>query len=158
MKKLVCMLSLLAVLLCLCMAGMAEDGAIAGKPFPEFSFTDLEGNSVSLAKAGEGKKLTVVYLFSAFDEGCMDVFPEMEEVYQAHKEEMAYVAVTGRYSEDPEIVRNFSKEHTVSAVLGTAEEKMVLYLNPETLPCILFIDRNGNAACVIRHDSSKGRE
>ena len=66
--------------LCLCMAGMAEDGVIAGKPFPEFSFTDLEGNSVSLTKAGEGKKLTVVYLFSASDDGCMNVFPEMEEV------------------------------------------------------------------------------
>ena len=76
MKKWLGLLLLLA-LVCACCAAWAEEGRTVGQTPPAFSFTDTDGNTVTLEQLQEGKKLVVVEFFATWSDDALEAFKEM---------------------------------------------------------------------------------
>ena len=153
MKRIIVLITLMAIALCLWTACAGEETKLVGEPFPEFAFTDADGTAYTAAGLLEGKKLLVLHVFAAWDTNGTPQLPMMEDVYRRHQDQMAFAAVAGMYEESPESVAPFREGS--SAVIGVAPQETVSSLNLADLPATLFIDRSGRLACLYDRAFSK---
>ena len=92
MKRIIVLITLMAIALCLWTACAGEETKLVGEPFPEFAFTDADGTAYTAAGLLEGKKLLVLHVFAAWDTNGTPQLPMMEDVYRRHQDQMAFAA------------------------------------------------------------------
>lgn len=128
------------------LAGCGLDPApIIGHPAPDFTLTDIAGNTVRLSDF-RGK--TVLLNFWAIGcPPCRAEMPAMEEVYQEYKDKDVViigvdldgpVSVVGDYVRDYVEVNGYSWTFVIDTTYEVAEDYMV-----NLIPSSFFIDKDG---------------
>ena len=149
MKRLVLLAAVLALVLTAFAAVAEEEASNVGKPMPDFSFVNTEGETVTLSELLKEKDLVHVCMFATWCGPCKREFPEMEEVYERNKDRMAILALSGYPADSMEKLTQFKADMNLTFDVGSCVDTVVPEFVPITgYPTNFFIDRFGNVAYV----------
>jgi peroxiredoxin len=112
-----------------------------GKPAPDFTLEDLEGNKVTLSSL-KGQ-IVVVDFWATWCGPCRAEMPELNRLFQTYKEKGVIVLACNQ-QEDKETVAKFMKENKLefTALLDT-DKKAADQYNVEGIPTTVLIDKKG---------------
>lgn len=120
-----------------------------GDTAPDFTLENLEGNRVSLS--GLRGKPVIVNFWASWCGPCRIEMPELEEAYEARREQGLEILAINR-EEPPEVVRNFFYDEldlTFTPLLDT-EAAVANRYQVFNLPTTFFIDKMGTITAVHR--------
>ena len=107
MKKLLAALIALALCLsCFALAGAETEPTVyaLGNTIEDFTVTTFNGQTVTLSELLKEKDLVVLNIFASWCKPCEREFPEMEEVYQANRDRMEIVSISGDPNDTMEVI------------------------------------------------------
>ena len=143
MKKFVSVLLALLLLAGLsCTAFAAQDGIQPGDPMPDFTVTLCDGTDATLSELLKENELVVLNVFATWCGPCKLEFPDMERVYQANRDKMVILSVSGDPNDTAEMIAAYKEENALSFPMGTAGDALD-FLDVTAFPTTVFIDRNG---------------
>ena len=143
MKKFVSILLALLLLAALgCTAFAAQDGIQPGDAMPDFTVTLCDGSSATLSELLKDHDLVVLNVFATWCGPCKMEFPEMEKTYQAHRDRMVILSVSGDPNDTAEMIAAYKEENALSFPMGMAGDALD-FLDVTAFPTTLFIDRDG---------------
>ena len=147
MKKVVLLL-LLALLLCFA-AAQADSAEILGKPFPDFTATDTEGNAFTLSEALKEHEAVLINLWATWCPPCRGEFPDLQAAYEALGDRVAFIALSVEPTDTIQKVADFRAEYGITFPMGRDEDrKLDGYVNSDGIPVTVVVDRFGNAVYV----------
>jgi len=144
MKKVV--LILLALALFLAVSASAEDGSsLLGKPFPDFTVTDIDGNTFTLSEALKDHEAVLINFWATWCGPCRNEFPAFNKVYEEYKDRVAFIALSIEPKDSNEVISSFREENGLTLPMGRDEDRK-LYLTTEAknIPVTVIVDRFGN--------------
>ena len=149
MKKLICMVMAVLLLASLSAAAFADSGigVEPGQHMADFTVSLTDGSTATLSELLKEKDLVVLNIFASWCGPCENEFPEMEKVYQANKDRMEIVAVSGYEDDTMEIISDYKASHNLSFPMGLAGDDLS-YLNVPGYPTTFFIDKSGNVGFI----------
>ena len=149
MKKLICMVMAVLLLASLSAAAFADSGigVEPGQHMADFTVSLTDGSTATLSELLKEKDLVVLNIFASWCGPCENEFPEMEKIYQANKDRMEIVAVSGYEDDTMEIISDYKASHNLSFPMGLAGEDLS-YLNVPGYPTTFFIDKSGNVGFI----------
>ena len=144
MKKV--LLILLALTLFLAVSVSAEDESpLLGKPFPDFTVTDCDGNTFTLSEALKDHEAVVINFWATWCKPCRNEFPAINKVYEEYKDRVAFIALSVEPKDTDEIISAFRQENGLTLPMGRDEDKKLYsYAETKHLPVTVIIDRFGN--------------
>ena len=153
MKKRFCTILTLAAclaVLALCAGGASaedqEDGFL-GKPFPDFTATDTEGNTFTLSEALKDHEAVLINLWATWCGPCMREFPFLNEAYEQYGDRVAFIALSSDPEDTTEMIAEYRRENGVSFPMGRDEgQELSRNLATSGIPVTVVVDRFGNAA------------
>jgi len=144
MKKVV--LILLALALFLAVSASAEEGSpLLGKPFPDFTVTDIDGNTFTLSEALKDHEAVLINFWATWCGPCRNEFPAINKVYEEYKDKVAFIALSIEPKDSNEVISSFREENGLTLPMGRDEDRK-LYLTTEAknIPVTVIVDRFGN--------------
>jgi peroxiredoxin len=144
MKKV--LLILFALTLFLAVSASAEDESpILGKPFPDFTVTDIDGNTFTLSEALKDHEAVLINFWATWCGPCRNEFPAINKVYEEYKDKVAFIALSIEPKDSNEVISSFREENGLTLPMGRDEDRK-LYLTTETIniPVTVIVDRFGN--------------
>ena len=145
MKKLICLIAavLLTALLAFPAFAAKESGtAGTGDVMPEFTAELSDGTSATLSELLKEKDLVVLNIFATWCGPCEMEFPEMEKTYQAHKDRMEILSLSGDPDDTMEMVADYKASHGLTFPMGRAGEVMD-HISIEGFPTTFFLTPDG---------------
>ena len=143
MKKFVSILLALLLLAALgCTAFAAQDGIQPGDAMPDFTVTLCDGTDATLSELLKENELVVLNVFATWCGPCKVEFPEMEKTYQAHRDRMVILSVSGDPNDTAEMIATYKEDNGLSFPMGMAGDALD-FLNVTAFPTTVFIDRDG---------------
>ena len=152
MKKLISIL-LLVVLLTTALSSTAHAatdtsiGVEPGQTMPDFTVSLTDGTTATLSELLKEKDLVVLNIFASWCKPCAREFPDMEEVYQANRDRMEIVSVSGDPDDTMEKIAEYKASHNLSFPMGLAGDALNFITTPG-FPTTILIDRNGMVGLV----------
>ena len=122
-------------------------GIEPGQHMADFTVSLTDGTTATLSELLKEKDLVVLNIFASWCGPCENEFPEMEKIYQANKDRMEIVAVSGYEDDTMEIISDYKASHNLSFPMGLAGEDLS-YLNVPGYPTTFFIDKSGNVGFI----------
>lgn len=120
-----------------------------GSVMRDFSFTDTDGETVTLSEILKTKKAVLINFFYTTCGPCISEVPYMEEAYQMYKDDVEILALNPYANDDQMAVKLFKEEYELSFIFGkdTAGVKDTL---PSFggYPTTMIVDRYG-VICLI---------
>lgn len=137
----------LALLLCLALLPVrAENAAILGQPFPDFTAVDTEGNTFTLSEALKEKKAVLINLWATWCPPCQAEFPFLDEAYAQRADDVAVIALSIEGEDTLEAIAEFKNNLGLSLPMGRDEgEALSNYVQAYYIPTTVIVDRFGNA-------------
>lgn len=149
MKKLISILMAIMILGVLACAASAEeeDTDFLGKPFPDFTATDTEGNTFTLSEALKDHDAVVINFWATWCGPCRNEFPHLNEAYEKYHDRVAFIALSKEPNDTVEKIAEYRKENGISFPMGRDEDlTLYKYLGGiESVPKTVVVDRFGNA-------------
>ena len=143
MKKIICILLALLLLAGLsCTAFAAQEGIQPGDTMPDFTVALSDGTSATLSELLKENDLVVLNVFATWCGPCKLEFPEMEKTYQAHRDRMVILSVSGDPADTREMIAAYKEENALSFPMGMAGDALD-FLDVTAYPTTVFIDRDG---------------
>lgn len=119
-----------------------------GKPAPDFTVTDIDGNKHTLSDY-KGKDLMVVF-WATWCPPCLAEIPHLKELReQKSSDELAMLAISS--SEEEDTVKQFAESNGLNytvAVLGDSYPPSP-FIDVEFIPTTFFIDPEGRIKNVV---------
>ena len=138
----------LALFLCFG-AAPAEDAGILGKPFPDFTVTDTEGNAFTLSEALEEHEAALINIWATWCPPCEAEMPFLNEAYEKYGDRVAFIALSAEEEDTPEKIEDYRLAHGIRFPMGRDEGCLAYqYLGKPGLPTTVIVDRFGNAVFV----------
>lgn len=126
---------------------LAEDVVEKGKPAPNFTLEDLNGNKVSLSDF-KGK-VVLLNFWSMFCGPCREEIPSMKRLYQEFKND-GLVVVAVNWGDNKEAVEKFVKIIKLTfVVLVDPEGETVEKYPSQYIPYSIVIDRGGIVRDIV---------
>ena len=148
MKKIAIISLVLALVLCIGTAAAEEsDSGILGKPFPDFTVTDTDGNTFTLSEALKDHEAVLINFWATWCSPCKNEFPLMNKVYKEYKDKVAFIALSKEKKDTLEKIGAFRQEQGLEFPMGRDEDqKLVNYVDSSSsIPKAVIVDRYGNA-------------
>ena len=143
MKKI--MLILLALTLLFAVSASAEESLdFLGKAAPDFTVTDIDGNTFTLSEATKDYEAVVINLWATWCGPCRNEFPEVNEVYEAYKDKVAFIALSIEPEDTVEKITDFRQEMNLTLPMGRDEGGVYQFTGGNGIPTTLIVDRFGN--------------
>ena len=137
---------LLLVLVLFAGTAAAENTAILGQPFPDFTAEDTEGNTFALSEALKDHEAVLVNIWATWCSPCRQEFPDLNEVYEQYKDRVAFIALSSEPNDTLPVIADFRKEMELAFPMGREEGTgLASYLNVMGIPTTVIVDRFGNA-------------
>ncbi len=145
MKK--CLLILLALTLFLAVSASAESGpSILGKPFPDFTVTDTEGNTFTLSEALKDHEAVLINFWATWCGPCRNEFPAVNKVYEEYKDKVAFIALSTEPEDTDDVISSFRRDNGLTFPMSRDEGgKLYAYTEAAGIPTTVIVDRFGNA-------------
>ena len=105
-----CMAMMLAAL---CAGGACEEAfgtSFLGKPFPDFTVTDTEGNTFTLSEALKDHEAVLINFWATWCRPCNHEFPYLNEAYEKYRDRVAFIALSKENKDTTEKIAAFKKE------------------------------------------------
>jgi len=120
MKKVI--LILLVLTLFLAVSASAEDGSsLLGKPFQDFTVTDIDGNTFTLSEALKDHEAVLINFWATWCGPCRNEFPAINKVYEEHKDRVAFIALSTEPKDSNDIIKAFRQENGLTLPMGRDE-------------------------------------
>ena len=120
-----------------------------GMPFPDFTFTDTQGQAVNLSKLLEEKELVVISLFASWCGPCRIEFPDMEEVQARYADQLAVLGLSAYPGDSMDVMTAYKQEMNLSFPIGLEKGTGISdFIQIRAYPTNFFIDRFGNIGYV----------
>ena len=148
MKKVI--LILLALALFLSVSASAEDESpLLGKPFPDFTVTDIDENTFTLSEALKDHEAVLINFWATWCGPCRNEFPAINKVYEEYKDRVAFIALSKEPKDSNEIIASFRQENGLTLPMGRDEDhKLYDYAETKNVPVTVIVDRFGNVGFV----------
>ena len=93
MKKII--IVLLAVILALAAGtAAAEESELLGKPFEDFTATDIEGNTFTLSEALNDHEAVLINFWATYCGPCMNEMPYLQQLWENYGDRVAMIALS----------------------------------------------------------------
>ena len=144
MKKVI--LILLALTLFLAVSASAEDeSSLLGKPFPDFTIKDCEGNTFTLSEALKDHEAVLINFWATWCGPCRSEFPAINTVYEEYKDKVAFIALSIEPEDKNEVISSFRQTNGLSLPMGRDKDhKLYDTAKTTSIPVTIIIDRFGN--------------
>lgn len=143
MKKLVFLTLLLLVLAC---AAYAANDDILGRPFPDFTAVDTEGNTFTLSEALKDHEAALINIWATWCPPCGREFPYLNEAYGEYGDRVAFIALSCEEQDTLEDIAAYRAERGLALPMGSDEgQKLSDYTGLVSIPTTVVVDRFGNA-------------
>lgn len=113
-----------------------------GDIMPEFTVQLTDGTSATLSELLKEKDLVVLNIFATWCGPCEIEFPEMEKTYQAHKDRVEILSLSGDPDDTMEMIADYKAAHGLTFPMGRAGEAMD-HINVEGFPTTFFLTSDG---------------
>ena len=124
-----------------------------GKPFPEFTATDTEGNTFTLSEALNDHEAVLINLWATWCTPCRREFPFLNELYKKYGDRVAFIALSTEENDTIEKIAEYRKENGIPFPMGRDEgNELYRYIHANGIPDTVIVDRFGNA--VFCQDSA----
>ena len=104
---------MIMIILALCAGtASAEEGgdAFLGKPFPDFTVTDTDGNTFTLSEVLKDHKAVLINFWATWCEPCANEFPFLNEAYKEYGDRVAFIALSNEQKDTIEKIAEYRKE------------------------------------------------
>ncbi len=118
----------------------------AGSMAPDFSITDLEGNTYSL-KALKGKTIVLNFWFTSCAP-CREEIPELNQLAERYKDNSSVIFLAVTY-DSPEKVKGFLCKNPFKFRIAAGQQSMIDQYGVTAYPTSLIIDETGNIAFLL---------
>ena len=122
-------------------------GLELGQAMPDFTVPLTDGTSATMSGTLKEKDLVVLNIFASWCSPCEREFPGMESVYQANKDRVEIISVSGDPSDTMEVISEYKSSHGLSFPMGLAGDGLSFMKFPG-FPTTVFIDRDGKVGFV----------
>ena len=122
-------------------------GLELGQAMPDFTVPLTDGTSATMSGTLKEKDLVVLNIFASWCSPCASEFPGMESVYQANKDRVEIISVSGDPSDTMEVISEYKSGHGLSFPMGLAGDGLSFMKFPG-FPTTVFIDRDGKVGFV----------
>ena len=122
-------------------------GLELGQAMPDFTVPLTDGTSATMSGNLKEKDLVVLNIFASWCGPCEREFPGMESVYQANKDRVEIISVSGDPSDTMEVISEYKSGHGLSFPMGLAGDGLRFMKFPG-FPTTVFIDRDGKVGFV----------
>ena len=149
MKKILMLSLVLALALTLCpgTAWGEENVDFLGKPFPDFTVTDTEGNPFTLSEALKTHEAVLINFWATWCGPCKAEFPALSQVYAEYSDRVAFIALSIEPKDTPEAIKAYRGENDIPFPMGRDEDRQIYTLTglDGRIPVTVIVDRFGNA-------------
>ena len=146
LKKVISMILALALSLCFTIAS-AEDSELLGKPFPEFTATDTEGNTLTLSEMLKDHEAVLINIWATWCTPCSAEMGFLNEAYAQYGDRVAFIVLSREDNDTMEAIRAYREERGLDFPMGRDEgETLYRYTGGQGIPTSVIVDRFGNAA------------
>lgn len=145
MKKLLFLIAAVLMTAALCFPASADQNsgkAGTGDTMPEFTVQLTDGTSATLSDLLKEKDLVVLNIFATWCGPCEIEFPEMDKTYQAHKDRMEILSLSGDPDDTMEMIADYKASHGLTFPMGQAGEVMD-HISVEGFPTTFFLTSDG---------------
>ena len=141
-------LIVLVLLMTVCLASAyAEEAGILGRPFPDFTVTDTQGNEFTLSEALKDREAALINIWATWCPPCEGEMPMLNEVYEQYGDRVAFIALSYDDSDTAEMIEAYRTAHGIAFPMGRDEgAALYRYCGGEGVPTTVIVDRFGNAA------------
>lgn len=122
---------------------------------PDFTVTDVDGGEFTLSDH-RGKVILIDFM-ATWCPGCVDVMPELVEVYGEHGDEIIMITVDVDRTEDRSDLRSFRDEHGARWRFAMDTDELQRKYNVKTIPKLVIIDAKGNVVYTHSGSESAGK-
>ena len=144
MKKVLLILLALALFLAVS-ASAEEESPLLGKPFPDFTVTDTDGNTLTLSEALKDHEAVLINFWATWCGPCRNEFPAINKVYEEYKDRVAFIALSKEPKDTNEIISSFRQENGLTLPMGRDEDcKLYNTTGTNNVPVTVIVDRFGN--------------
>ena len=127
----------------------AEETGVPGKPFPDFTVTDSQGNTFTLSEALKDHEAVLINIWTSWCPPCEMEMPFLNEVYERYGDRVAVIALSAEAGDTPEIIEAYREAHGIRFPMGRDEgTALYQYLGADGYPTTVIVDRFGNAGFV----------
>ena len=139
---------LLALLLCLSFSAAAADETdILGKPFPEFTAMDTEGNTFTLSEALNHYEAVLINIWATWCPPCRAEMPFLNKAREQYGDRVAFIALTADPDDTLDKIEAYRQEMGLQFPMGRDEGGVLdQYIGADGIPVTVIVDRFGNAA------------
>ena len=149
MKKLLAVLLMLALLVPLTPASAESSGPITpGGTFPDFT-VETTGGTFTLSEALREKDAVLLIFWATWCGPCVHEFPFIQQVYEAHGDRLAVVALSVEPTDTMEVIAGFAEEHGLTFPMGRDEPSLFYRTGEAGIPTPVVIDRFGTV-CYLQ--------
>ena len=122
-------------------------GLELGQTMPDFMVALTDGTNADLSETLKEKDLVVLNIFASWCGPCEREFPGMESVYQANKDRVEIISVSGDPNDTMDVISDYKSGHGLSFPMGLAGDGLSFMKFPG-FPTTVFIDRDGKVGFV----------
>ena len=142
-----CMVMAILALCAVAASGEENIAGFLGKPFPDFTATDTEGNTFTLSEALKDHEAVLINFWATWCNPCRNEFPYLNEAYEKYRDRVAFIALSTDHKRDTiEKIAEYRRENGISFPMGRDDDKdLYSYIGSSSLPNTVIVDRFGNA-------------
>ena len=146
MKRQGCIVISVILLLALFLGSAgAESTDILGRPFPDFSVTDTEGNTFTLSERLRDHEAALINIWATWCPPCKAEMPFLNEIYQAYGDRVAFIALSYDPDDTMEKIEAYRQDLGLLFPMGRDEDAALFqYLGFQAVPTTAIVDRFGN--------------
>ena len=152
MRKIIPLILALILSACLVPVTGAEETAVLGGPFRDFTVQTIDGDTFTLSKALTDHEAVLLNLFATWCGPCRMEFPDLDEAARRYAGQVATIAVSVEPADSADVLRDFRSQLDVSLPMATMPEyDLGAYVHGTpsySIPTSVLIDRFCNMAFV----------